>query len=110
MTDIRDVIDLDRWPLDKPDSPECQALVESCRTLMQTEGMFSLEGFLRPEAIARTLEVARPELANNSFLHQRRHNIYFRKDITDIPPDHVALTEFQTSNNTICKSFRGFLY
>ena len=41
------------------------------------------------------------------FEHARRHNIYFQKALPDLPKDHPALREFETSNRTICADQLG---
>jgi hypothetical protein len=100
---MRDILDLDRYPLDRPDSPDWQALVDRCRADLERDGMFNLPGLMRApvaEAAARALA---PRFATESFHHQRAHNIYFLKSLPDLPLDHPALTLFQTSNNTLCE-------
>lgn len=102
MSAIADIVDLKLWPVDRLDSVEGQTLVETCRTSLARDGMFNLEGFLRPEAIERILTGVKPTLENESFLHARTHNIYFRKSVEGLPDDHPILRQFETSNNTIC--------
>jgi len=99
---MHDILDLDRYPLDRPGSPEWTALVERCRQELAQEGMFNLEGFMRPEAVARALSQIVPVLDASAFRHKRSHNIYFRKEIPGLSPDHPALRLFETSNQTIC--------
>jgi 2OG-Fe(II) oxygenase superfamily len=99
---IADIIDLDRYPLHRPDSPEWQATVDKARADLAAEGMFDLQGFLRPAALAQAVADLSPRFASESFLHARRHNIYFRKTVEGLPPDHPALTEFETVNRTLC--------
>jgi hypothetical protein len=99
---MRDLIDLDRYPLDQPDSTAWQALVAQARLDLAAEGMFNLEGFLRTEVLARAVAELAPVLATKAFTHARRHNIWFRKDIPGLPADHPARAEFETVNRTIC--------
>ena len=40
---MKDILDLGRYPLDKPGTPAWTALVEKCRTELAKEGMFNLE-------------------------------------------------------------------
>lgn len=54
MTDPRDpvnLVDLDRYPLDRLDSAECQAVIAKIQADLDCDGAASLPGFLRPEAI-----------------------------------------------------------
>ena len=99
---MRDILDLDRFPLDRPDSADWQALVDRCRADLAENGMFNLEGLLRPEVAAREAEAMDPQFATESFRHEREHNIYFLKSIDGLSDDHPALTRFQTSNQTLC--------
>ncbi|MCL5779273.1 2OG-Fe(II) oxygenase [Limibaculum sp. FT325] len=96
------ILDLERYPLDQPQSPGWTDLVERCRRDLDQEGMFNLEGFMRPEAIARALAQIVPVLDTAAFTHNRAHNVYFRKEIPGLAPDHPALRMFETSNQTIC--------
>jgi len=47
-----DILDLGRYPLDRPGSPEWLALVERCKANLAADGMFNLEGLLRRDAVA----------------------------------------------------------
>lgn len=96
------VIDLDHYPLDRPDSPEYRHLVDRCRTLLDEAGMFDLEGFVRPEAIARTVEIVAPRMATESSTQRRWHNAYFLPHVPGVPPDHPALAQVLTINHTLC--------
>lgn len=95
-------LDLDRFPLDDPDSEAGRALVKRCRADLDRGGMFSLEGFMQGDALAPCVAALQPILETAAFTHRRQHNIYFRDDIADLPPDHPALARFETINRTIC--------
>ena len=91
-------IDLDRYPLHRPDTDAYRTLVEKCRADLAREGMFNLEGFMLPEAIDKTLQDAAPRLnPQEAFVHARTHNIYFR-DVPELPRNHPALREVETRN------------
>ncbi|MBW4710698.1 2OG-Fe(II) oxygenase [Roseobacter sp. YSTF-M11] len=95
-------IDLERYPLHRPDSPACTALVARCKADLAQDGMFNLEGFMLPDAIAETVAFAAPRLnAEHAFTHARRHNIYFRP-VPELPAGHPALAEVETRNFTLC--------
>ena len=96
------IIDLSRYPLDRPESPAWQALVEQCRGELLELGMFNLPGFLhetRSKAIAAELDLL---FHTKAFHHSRLHNIYFRNDIDELAKDHPALRQNKTSNRTLC--------
>ncbi|MBM3614085.1 MAG: 2OG-Fe(II) oxygenase [Alphaproteobacteria bacterium] len=98
---MQDIIDLDTYPLDKPGTQGYDALVARCRRALARDGMFDLAGFLRPKALEQALaEVAAKQ--HQAFTHARDHNIYFRKEIPGLAPDHSALKLFHTANHTLC--------
>jgi hypothetical protein len=99
---MKDIIDLERYPLDKPGTPAWTKLVEKCRADLEADGMYNLEGLVRPEALTRAVGELQPVLDTLSFTHKRQHNIYFRKEIPELPTDHPALRKTQTINHTIC--------
>ncbi|WP_146344646.1 HalD/BesD family halogenase [Phaeobacter marinintestinus] len=99
---MHDILDLERYPLDRPDTPEWQALVTSCRADLDAGGMFSLDGLMDPDVAADMAVGLQAAFATESFRHQRDHNIYFRKSVPGLADDHPALTRFHTSNDTLC--------
>ena len=98
---MRDLIDLDRFPIDRPGTPGYVALVARAKADLAAQGMFNLDGFLRPDAAAKTVMALTPKFDTEAFTHARKHNIYFRKDLP-LPADHPALTEVETINRTLC--------
>ncbi len=99
---MRDILDLDRYPLDAPGTDRWATLVSRCQSDLRDTGMYNLEGFMRPHAIARAIAEVRPIIDTLSFTHRRTHNIYFRKDIPGLPPRHPALALCETVNHTVC--------
>ena len=95
-------LDLERHPLDGLDTPAGEALVARCRSDLARNGMFNLEGLIRPAALPRAVAGLRPVLDSAAFEHKRSHNIYFRKDIAGLAPDPPALRQVTTINHTIC--------
>lgn len=104
---MQDVIDLKRFPLDRPQSAEWNQLVQRCRNELAQEGMYNLNGFLLPDIAARTAETLAPRFQTEGFLHERDHNIYFRDQIDGLATDHPALARFRTSNHTLCADQLG---
>ncbi len=99
---MRNIINLDRYPLDRPESAAYAALVADAQAQLATDGMFNLPGFLTAAALDTATAALTPTFAREAFTHARRHNIYFRKSIPDLPPDHPALREVETINRTLC--------
>lgn len=104
---MRDIIDLDRYPLDQPQTAAWLALIDDCKVKLAAEGLFNLSGFIRNEAVAKAVTQLTPILAADSFTHARRHNIYFKKSIEGLDESHRVLREFETSNRTICADRMG---
>ena len=96
------LLDLERYPLDRPDSPELAGLIARCQKELQSSGMFNLHGFVRPAAIATAAAELLPLTATSSFSHTRAHNVYFKDEVAGLAPDHPALTRFQTTHHTLC--------
>ena len=96
------LIDLETYPLDRPECEAYTKLVESCKTRLFTHGMFDLPGFLRPEATQRAVEAVEPAMASESFRHSRTHNIYFKDEVDGLSEDHPALKKVVTVNHTLC--------
>ncbi|OED35223.1 2OG-Fe(II) oxygenase [Chromatiales bacterium (ex Bugula neritina AB1)] len=99
---MHDIINLNRYPLDQPESAGWWSLINECRHRLASDGLFNLPGFICDNAIATTVEQLKPLLLTDAYTHSRRHNIYFKPSIEDLPASHAALTEFETSNRTLC--------
>jgi len=95
-------LDLERYPLDRPDSPEWRSLVQKCRADLARDGMFNLAGLMDRSAAESAAERLAEPFARENFHHAREHNIYFIISIPGLPADHPALMLFQTSNDTLC--------
>ncbi len=102
MIDIGEIIDFDAFPLDQPNSAQYGELVAECRHQLANDGMFNLEGLLRPGLAAEAVAEIRPTMDTASFTHKRAHNIYFANEIAGLAPDHPALALQETINHTVC--------
>jgi hypothetical protein len=80
--DLRGVVDLDRYPIDRPGSAVWQALVERCRAELAADGACQLHGFLTSGAVEQTLAVAAP-LRPLGWVTASTHNVFF----TPLPQD-----------------------
>ena len=100
--EMKHLIDLDNFPIDRLNSQAGQSLIDRCRDEIAQNGMFNLEGFVVDKALTKIVQQLDPELEKHAFVHQREHNIYFRDDIHDIPQNHPALRRNKTTNHTIC--------
>ena len=96
------MIDLERYPIDQPDTAAYRALVAQCQTALSADGLFNLDGFVPQETLEAMLAEVTPTLNTAAFTHARRHNIYFDPDLPGLPVDHPVRLEFETANRTIC--------
>lgn len=99
---LRDILDLDRFPLDKIGTAPWNTMVERCKSDLLLRGMFNLESLVREEALSRVVAEVRTVMDTLSFVHKRSHNIYFMKNIPGLADDHPALALTGTINHTVC--------
>ncbi len=99
---MRDILDLDRYPLDRPQSREYAALILQCQAELAETGMFNLHGFVRQRAIERAAAEILPLSERESYTHQRRHNVYFVDQVPGLSAEHPALRLFDTVHHTLC--------
>ena len=99
---MKDILDLERYPLDREGSAEWQRLVDQSIAALEADGMFNLEGFLRPGVAEKAVGEIQPVMAARSHVHKRMHNIYFKPDIPELAPDHPALRKVETISHTVC--------
>ena len=99
---MRQFLDLDCYPLDRPHGVRGRQLLARCRHELRDFGMFSLAGLIRPDALERCVAEVEPLFGSAAFTHSREHNIYFDDDIEGLEGGHPALSRFRTTNHTIC--------
>jgi hypothetical protein len=99
---IETILDLDRYPLDREGTPEWQRLVDESKAALAANGMFNLEGFLRPGMAEKAVAEVRPVMDTRSHIHRRMHNIYFKPSIPELSPEHPALRKVETISHTVC--------
>ena len=102
MNDLATILDLERWPLDRPGGGAWSAAVARCREALAAEGMAMLAGFLRPEAVRRAVCELAPLIETDSFHQSREHNIYFSPEAPGAPGGHPALAPQVTASRTVC--------
>ena len=101
-TAIETLIDLDKYPLDQPDSIEWNTIVAQCRKDLVDKGMYELPGFLKSDALQAATNKILPRMANDSVEIRREHNIYFLDKVEGLADDHPALKKIMTINHTLC--------
>lgn len=98
-------INLRNYPLS--DAARRATILHDAKKTLARDGMVTLDDFMTPEAVAKTLRIAKPAFETDSFEHRREHNIYFSSQIDGITPDHPALATLQTANRTLCADQLG---
>lgn len=96
------LLDLETYPMDRPDSSQYATLVEKCRTDLAADGMFNLPGFFKPGVAQAAADAAKPAMDTVSFRHARRHNVYFKDTMPGIDDGHPAMVKVETVNHTLC--------
>ena len=96
------ILDLDRYPLHRLDSEAGLELLQRCSEDLESNGMFTLPGFLRREVVDDMLPELTRRMRRESFTHAREHNIYFDDAPHDLPANHPALGRVRTVNHTLC--------
>jgi hypothetical protein len=99
---MREILDLDRYPVDRLGTDAGDALVTSCQAELAAAGMFNLPGFVRPNIIGLAADQLTPLIDSVAFTHRRSHNVYFRREVPGLSPDHPALQTFDTISQTLC--------
>jgi hypothetical protein len=99
---MRELLDLDRYPIDRAESAGYAELVAYARGELAAHGMFNLDGFVRQGAIERAAAEILPLSDGISYTHQRRHNVYFVDRVAGLAADHPALLQFDTVHHTLC--------
>ena len=95
--DLGSVVDLDSYPIHETDAGTFHALIERCRDELASDGCCVLEGFIRPDSLARVVSEAE-RLAPRAHRSEARHNCYFSEDDPTLPTDHPRRM-FQTRTN-----------
>lgn len=99
---MKEILNLDRYPLDREGSQEWKALVDKSIADLEAAGMFNLEDFVLPGIARKAASEIAPLMSTQSYTHKRVHNIYFQPDIAELESDHPALRKVETINHTIC--------
>ena len=99
---MKDILDLERFPIHRLGDDDGRALLERCRNDLEQEGMFNLSRFVRADVVDRAAAELAPRFDTQAFAHERTHNIYFRDDIPGLEANDPALWRCTTSQRTLC--------
>lgn len=84
---IEDLIDLARYPLDRPGSTPWQALVDDCKRQYAEHGAANLHGFVRADAVPELAAEAKRMLPRG-IKKKRVRTAFFHEDEPDYPQGH----------------------
>ena len=95
VTDVAlgDIVDLDRYPVDRPDSAEYAAAVDAAREGLRSVGCAVIKDFVKPEALARLGQEIWDRKHTTHFSTQVI-NPYFHFHHNDEYPDHHPINTF----------------
>lgn len=98
--DLGGLIDLERYPLDRLDGPEGQALIARCRASLSADGCAVLPAFVRPDALQQmSQETLR--LAPGAHINDTQTNPYSSDGDPDLPEDHPRNVFMDRSNGFV---------
>ena len=98
--ELKDLVDLGRYPIDLPGAPGHEALLQDVRRELATDGCAVLPGFVH-EAGLRHLVAEADAVAEQAHHSFSRTNAYFSKDDPDLPSTHPVRQFFDRSNGFI---------
>ncbi|MDJ0785253.1 MAG: hypothetical protein QNK05_00505 [Myxococcota bacterium] len=87
MQALAELLDLERYPIDSPETPATRALVERCQRGLRETGAAELPGFLRPEATAALAREAQ-DLVPKAHHHEGKATPYLELPEPGWPEDH----------------------
>ncbi|MFW6024612.1 MAG: HalD/BesD family halogenase [Dichotomicrobium sp.] len=84
---LSDIVDLDRYPIDRLEEEAGIALIRTCRAQLRDDGCVVLQGFVRQDALAR-LEAETARLGPHAHYNSTVTNIYNSDGDDTLPDDH----------------------
>ena len=97
LVSIHELIDLERYPLDQPDSARYAAVLNDCRAHLRSEGCMVVPGFIRAEAIEVLIAEA-DSVAEAAHRSYNDTNVYFSADDESLPKSHPRRRFYRRSN------------
>lgn len=97
---LQDLIDLGRYPLDRPGSQAHAQMIADIRRELEADGCAVLSGFVHADGVARLVAEA-DSVAPEAHLSFTRTNVYFSQDDPDLPKSHPVRRFYDRSNGFI---------
>jgi len=101
MPDINQLIDLERYPIDKPGEPGYEKLLRDGRRALEQQALFSMLQFVRPEAIAPLAHQLQAQLARSCRYDRQRNAYDYGGDEPEWPPAHPRAQLHRCSYNQV---------
>lgn len=95
--DASELINLDRYPINQPDSPAFAERLAEIHAALDAEGCAVLKGFLTPKAVELMVAEA-GSVATQGHSNFNRTNAYFTQGDTGLPDDHPINRFYDRSN------------
>ena len=95
-----DLVDLDRYPLDRSGSISLRELVTDCRNQLATRGVAILPGLIRPDAVER-MAAETEAVIDRTYFCDSRHNAYLKAPDLDLSADHPRNRDLATQVGSI---------
>ena len=86
MHHISDIIDLQRYPIDRLGSAEATQLIASCKEALETSALCRLPGFIRRDALERIVR-EESSLEDVAYIYEASRSAYLESD-NSLPADH----------------------
>jgi len=96
----RDLIDIDRYPIDDLDSAAGRALIDRCRRDLAAAGASQLDGFLSVDAVEHLTREALA-LSDVGVRKEGTHNVYFEDIDPALPEDDPRRIMERSSQSTV---------
>ena len=100
VTNPRELIDIESYPIDNATSPIRRALVERCRQDLDEQAICALEGFVKPEFAIRMAEES-TKLAESGYKNENMRTPYGWMYNQDFPKDHPRAAMFLNSSSVV---------
>lgn len=84
---LTEIVDLDSYPIHRPDTAAHTALIRRCREQLAADGCVVLKGFVRPDAL-NDIRRETERLAPRAHYNQTHTNPYNSDGDPDLPPEH----------------------
>ncbi|UWQ23419.1 hypothetical protein K3553_10425 [Leisingera aquaemixtae] len=97
MVQLSDLVDLGRYPIDRPGSSACARLIADLQRDLAADGCAVLPGFVHQDGVARLVAEA-DAVAAQGHRSFSRTNAYFSQDDSTLPETHPVRQFFGRSN------------